>query len=76
MLEKETKFFESKLSELQKTEMEKFVVIKDEKILGSFAAITDALKFGYERYKDQAFLVKQILPTQQPLNFANNFLLM
>lgn len=74
MLEKETKFFESKLPELQKTEMGKFVLIKDEKVVGTYVAMADALKAGYEQFGDKPFFVKQVLPTQQPLNFANNYL--
>jgi len=74
MLEKEVKIFEQNLTELVKTDIGKFVLIKDEQIIGTFAAIVDALKSGYEKYKDQPFFVRQILPTQQPLNFANNYL--
>jgi hypothetical protein len=73
MLEKETQYFESKLSELQKTEMGKFVLIKDAKIIGTYVALADALKAGYEQFGDQPFFIKQVLPAQQPLNFANNY---
>ncbi len=75
MLEKELKIFEQKLPELYKTEMGKFVLIKDDQLIGTFAAVVDALKSGYEKFRDQPFFIKQILPTQQPLNFSNNFLL-
>lgn len=74
MFEKEIKIFEQKLPELIKTEVGRFVLIKDDQIIGTFEAIVDALKSGYEKFKDQPFFVKQILPTQQPLNFANNYL--
>lgn len=74
MFEKEIKVFEQKLPELIKTEVGRFVLIKDDQIIGTFEAIVDALKSGYEKFKDQPFFVKQILPTQQPLNFANNYL--
>jgi hypothetical protein len=74
MLEKETKTFEQKLPNLIKTDMGKFVLIKDEQIIGTFDAILDALKSGYDKFKNQPFFVKQILATQQPLNFANNHL--
>lgn len=73
MLEKETKIFENKLSELIKTDMGKFVLIKDEQVVGTFEAMFDALKSGYEKFKDQPFFVRQILATQQPLNFVNNY---
>ncbi len=74
MLEKETKTFEKNLPELVKTDMGKFVLIKDEKVVGTFSAVQDALKAGYEKFKDQPFFVRQIVPVQQPLNFANNYL--
>ncbi len=75
MLETETKIFESKLSELIKTDSGKFVLIKDENIYGTYVAIADALRAGYEKFKTQSFFVRQILPAQQPLNFVNNYLL-
>lgn len=71
-LEKETALFENKLPELIKTDNGKFVLIKEENVIGTFAALADALKSGYEKFKDQPFFVKQILPAQPPLNFANN----
>ncbi len=74
MLEKETKYFEQKLPELIPTQVGKFVLIKDERLEGIFDALNDALKWGYEKYRDQPFLVKQVTPIQQPLNFANNYL--
>lgn len=75
MLEKEVITFEQKLPELVKTDMGKYVLIKEEQVIGTFAAIIDALKSGYEKFKDEPFFVRQILPTQQPLNFANNYFL-
>ena len=75
MLEKETKIFETKLSELIKTDAGKFVLIKDESICGTYVAIADALRAGYEKFKTQPFFVRQIVPVQQPMNFANNYLL-
>lgn len=74
MLEKEAKYFDSKLNELAKTDMGKFAIIKEEQIVGIFESVIDALKVGYEKFKEQPFFVKQILPAQQPLNFANNYL--
>ena len=73
MLEKETKIFEQKLPELVKTDLGKFVLVKEDKIIGVFAAIVDALSYGYEKYKDQPFFVRQVSLAQQPLDFANNY---
>jgi len=72
MLEKEAIVFEQKVPELVKTDIGKFVLIKEDQVIGTFEAIVDALKSGYEKYKDQPFFVKQILPTQLPMNFTNN----
>ena len=74
MLEKETKLFDQKLPELIKSDLGHFVLIKDDQVYGTFEAVNDALKFGYEKFGNQSFFVKQILPAQQPLNFANNYL--
>lgn len=74
MLEKEAKYFDTKVSELIKTDLGKFVLIKEEKIIGTFESSVDALKSGYEKFKEQPFFIRQILPAQQPLNFANNYL--
>ena len=74
MLEKESKIFNEQLSELIKSDIGKFVLIKDDIIVGTFAALVDALKSGYEKFREQPFFVRQILPTQQPMNFANNYM--
>jgi len=73
MLENEIKTFEKNLSDLVKTDLGKFVLIKEEQIIGTFAAMQDTLKSGYEKFKDQPFFVRQIVAVQQPLNFANNY---
>jgi len=70
MLEKEVKAFEQKLPELLKTDIGKFVLVKEDKIIGTFAAMADALSYGYEKYSNQSFFVREILPTQEPLNFT------
>jgi hypothetical protein len=75
MLETESEFFQNRFSALVMTDLGKFVLIKGEEVHGSFVSQIDALKAGYEKFKDQPFLVKQVLPAQQPLNFANNSLL-
>jgi hypothetical protein len=74
MLEQESKTYEEKLPELLKSDTGKFVLIKNENIIGVYTAIDDALNYGYEKYKEQPFFVREILPFQQPLNFTNNYL--
>lgn len=75
MLEKESAYFQNKFSELVATDLGKFVLIKEEKIYGTYVAMQDALKDGYETFLNEPFFIKQVLPTQQPLNFTNNHLM-
>ena len=70
MLEKEVKTFEQNLPDLLKTDTGKFALVKGTRIIGTFAAMTDALSYGYEKYKKQAFFVREISPTQEPLDFT------
>lgn len=72
MLELEVKTYEEKLPELLKTDTGRFVLIKEQNVVGTFAAIEDALQSGYEKFKNTPFFVRQILPVQQTLNFTYN----
>lgn len=75
VLLKETRFFESKLPELVKSDIGRFVLIKGEILVDVFESQFDAIKAGYEKFKGEPFFVKQIEYVQQSLNFANNFFL-
>ena len=66
MLEIETKTFEEKLSELIKTGNGKFVLIKQDQVIGTLAALADTLKSGYGKFREQPFFVRQILLIWQP----------
>jgi hypothetical protein len=58
-LEKELATYKSKLSELKEHEG-KFVLIHGEDVVDFFAAYEDAIKAGYQRFKLEPFLVKQV----------------
>ena len=58
-LEKELETYHLKLPEL-KADEGKFVVIHDDEVAGTFTSAEDAIKAGYEKYKLEPFLVKQI----------------
>lgn len=73
MFEVEENVFRENLGNLLQNEIGKYILIKEDKIIGIYQTSLDALKIGYETFKEQSFLIKQILPFQQPLNFANNF---
>lgn len=73
LLATETKYFESKLPDLVKTDAGRFVLIKGEEVIGVFESQLDAIKVGYDRFRSEPFFVRRIVPVQQPLNFSNNF---
>ena len=72
MLEKEVEMFDKSLSDLIKTDFGKYVLIKEDRVVGTYVAIEDALQAGYKEFKTDAFFVRQILPFQQHLDFSNN----
>jgi len=73
MLELETKTFEQKLPELLTMDTGKYVLIKEDKVIGVFVAIEDALIYGYEKYLDQPFFVREVLPVQEPMDFTSHY---
>lgn len=75
MLEQESKYFQSIVSDLLKSDLGKFVLIKGQKLYGSYDTMADAIKSGYDKFQEEEFYVKQVLPTQAPLNFVNNYLM-
>ena len=68
-LQKEVETYNAKLPELLGS-VGKFVVIKEDQIAGIYDTYSDALQIGYERFKLQPFLVKQIAPTDQVQSFT------
>jgi hypothetical protein len=70
-LEKEMKTYKAKLSELKQHEG-KFVLIQGEEVVGTFTSYEDAIKAGYEKFKLEPFLVKQIHSIEQ-VQFITRF---
>jgi hypothetical protein len=64
-LQQELATYESKLPELRR-DGGKFVLIKQDGVEGIYETYADALNAGYERFKLDQFLVKQIPPTKKP----------
>lgn len=58
-LEKELETYRTKLPELKEHEG-KFVLIHGDTVVDFFAAYEDALKAGYQQFKLEPFLVKQV----------------
>jgi hypothetical protein len=63
-LQKEIETYNARLPELLGS-IGKFVLIKDDKIEGTYDTYADALKVGYERFQLQPFMVKQIAPAEK-----------
>lgn len=65
MLEKERKYFSEHHADLMSRYPGKFVLIKDEEIIGTFDTIENALAEGARRFGLEAFLVRQITATEE-----------
>jgi hypothetical protein len=63
-LQTEIDTYNAKLPELLGS-VGKFVLIKGAQVEGIYDTYADALKIGYERFKLEPFLVKQIAPSEQ-----------
>lgn len=60
MLEKEIKYFEDNRAQWLKEFPGKFVLIKDENLIGYFDNQKDALAEGARRFGNQSFLVRKV----------------
>ena len=70
-LETELSYFNAKRSELVRQAEGKFALIKGERLVGIFDDQLDAIRHGYQILGNEAFLVKQIVPVEIPLNFTS-----
>lgn len=51
----------------------KFALVKGQEVIGVYDSYEDALKFGYEKFKLEPFLVKRIAPAEQISYFTRDF---
>jgi hypothetical protein len=70
-LEKEIETYRRKLPELL-AQKGKYVVIHHDEVVGIFDGFDDALRAGYERFPDEAFLVRQISDTERILSTSRS----
>ena len=66
VLEKELKYFESTKEELLKHHKEKFALIKDETLVGTFTKMEEAYEEGVKRFGNELFLIKRIIDKEPP----------
>lgn len=64
-LKREIATYNSRLSELVGSSLGKYVLIKGDSVEGVFDTYADALKIGYERFKLEPFMVKQVAPAER-----------
>ena len=65
MLEKERKFFESHRADWLSQNPGKFVLVKDDELIGIFSSQKEALIEGARRFGTESFLVRQVEETEQ-----------
>jgi len=65
MLEKERKYFEQNCIEWFKQNPGKFVLVKNEELIGFFNTQQDALIEGARRFGTESFLVRQVEESEQ-----------
>jgi len=68
MLEKERNFYTANLSRWLKEIPGKFVVIKDETLLGSYESIELALSAGAEKFGMDSFLVRMVGQAEEAIS--------
>jgi len=64
-LEKELEFYKSQYKELLSHYENQFVLIKGDKLLGSFTTDLEAYKAGLERLGNQPFLIKRVVKGEE-----------
>ena len=74
LLEKELKTYAEHKSDLIKTSVGKYALIKDSKIINVFESQNDAIKAGIEAFGNNPFLVKKIEEVEQKQNFTSNLI--
>jgi hypothetical protein len=52
----------------------KFVLIKDDAIVGTFETFNDAVNRGYEEFGNVPFLVKEIVEIETPIELVSNLI--
>ena len=70
-LAKELASFERHRDELLGSAPNKYVLIHDEEVVGTYESESDAINEGYRKFGNVPFLVKHIVLTERPLNFLS-----
>jgi hypothetical protein len=74
VLAKEIKAYEKHRDDLLTDSEGKYVLIKVDKVVGTFESKFDAIQEGYRRFGNVPFLVKKIVKIEVPLDFVSGLL--
>jgi hypothetical protein len=74
VLDTELKTYEQNRERLLEESEGKYVLIHDNRILGTFESEMDAINAGYERLGNVPFLVKQVVRVEVPASFTSSLL--
>ena len=74
LLAREIKTYEKHRDDLLTKSEGKYVLIKADKVLGTFESKYDAIQEGYHRFGNVPFLVKRIVRIEVPLEFVSDLL--
>lgn len=74
ILKKELETYEDSKASLLKSSRGKFVLIKEDKIIGIYDTYNDAIKIGIDKFGNKPYLVKRILEVEPTENFTSNLI--
>jgi hypothetical protein len=74
VLAKEIRTYEKHRDDLLTDSEGKYVLIKADKVVGTFESKYDAIQEGYRRFGNVPFLVKKIVKIEVPLDFVSGLL--
>jgi len=73
-LSEEIKTYNENKENLLRDNSGKFVLIKKERIIGTYDTRNDAIKVGIDKFGNEPFLVKKISETDEVQNFTSNLI--
>ncbi len=71
LLDEEIETFKKNKENLLQDHLGKYVLIKKDKIIGTFFDKRDAINQGYKRFPNQEFLVKEIQECDEEIKLSN-----
>lgn len=74
VLDTELKTYEQHRDQLLGRAEGKYVLIRNEQVIGVYESKMDAIAQGYQKFGNVPFLVKQVVKVEAPQNFISNLL--